>query len=344
MATTDAVYATARPAERNALLHLTARSDRKGLGQLACPLCALLATGALVWSARSALWLAPAMFLHGIILVFLFAPLHEAVHWTAFRCRRLNDAVAWACGAVLMLPPAYFRAFHFAHHRHTQDPARDPELAAPKPAHACRLPVARLGPASGASNSSRRGAMRALAWTSRSSEHGTGSAIVREARLLLGLYLLAAVGSIALSSAALLYLWVGPALLGQPFLRLYLLAEHTGCPLVASMLENSRTTRSLAPIRRLAWNMPYHAEHHACPALPFHALPSSAPPAAGSNRRPGAGLCRCPPRDSGGPAPGRVRARSGDARPERPAQLTHNGVAGSSSSRLGAIGSPQLTQ
>jgi hypothetical protein len=90
------------------------------------------------------------------------------------------------------------------------------------------------------------------AGTSRSSE--PAPAAIVSARLLLGLYLLAAVGSIALSSAALLYLWVGPALLGQPFLRLYLLAEHTGCPLVASMLENSRTTRSLAPIRRLAWN------------------------------------------------------------------------------------------
>jgi fatty acid desaturase len=41
------------------------------------------------------------------------------------------------------------------------------------------------------------------------------------------------------------------------------------------MFENSRTTRSLAPIRRLAWNMPYHAEHHACPALPFHTLPAA---------------------------------------------------------------------
>jgi fatty acid desaturase len=92
---------------------------------------------------------------------------------------------------------------------------------------------------------------------------------------LLGLYLLALLASIAAASAALLYLWVAPVLLGQPFLRLYLLAEHTGCPLVANMLENSRTTRSLAPLRRLAWNMPYHAEHHAYPALPFHALPAA---------------------------------------------------------------------
>ena len=28
-------------------------------------------------------------------------------------------------------------------------------------------------------------------------------------------------------------------------------------------------------MRRLAWNMPFHAEHHAHPALPFHALPAA---------------------------------------------------------------------
>jgi fatty acid desaturase len=99
--------------------------------------------------------------------------------------------------------------------------------------------------------------------------------IVREARLLLGFYALLALGSIIAGSDAPLIFWLVPALLGQPFLRMYLLAEHTGCPLVPAMLENSRTTRSTALIRRLAWNMPYHAEHHAHPALPFHALPAA---------------------------------------------------------------------
>ena len=64
-----------------------------------------------------------------------------------------------------------------------------------------------------------------------------------------------------------------PALLGQPFLRAYLMAEHGRCPQVADMLANSRTTFTTAAMRRLAWNMPYHAEHHAYPAVPFHALP-----------------------------------------------------------------------
>ena len=79
------------------------------------------------------LWVAPAIVLHGAVLAFLFCPLHESIHRTAFASRWLNDLVAWICGALLMLPPGYFRLFHFAHHRFTQDPARDPELAVAAP-------------------------------------------------------------------------------------------------------------------------------------------------------------------------------------------------------------------
>jgi fatty acid desaturase len=272
MTSSNAIYATARAGDRHALVRLTVRSNAKGLLRLAGHLGAVLSTGALVWAARVSLWLLPAMIGHGILLVSLFAPLHESIHWTAFRWRRLNEAVAWACGAVLMLPPEFFRAFHFAHHRHTQDPERDPELAVAKPRglgeylwHVSGLPYWWERLTTMLSHACGRVREPFIAPRRR-------PGIVREARLLLGAYLLSALASIFLSNPALLYLWVGPVLLGQPFLRLYLLAEHTGCPLVSSMLENSRTTRSLAPVRWLAWNMPYHAEHHAYPALPFHAL------------------------------------------------------------------------
>jgi len=67
--------------------------------------------------------------------------------------------------------------------------------------------------------------------------------------------------------------WVVPVVLGQPALRLYLMAEHTLCPLNDDMLENTRTTYTNGFMRYLAWNMPYHAEHHAFPAVPFHRLP-----------------------------------------------------------------------
>jgi len=261
--------------ERRALRDLATRSDRQGIVQLAGHTAALLATGGLVWLALGSVWLVAAMLVHGIVLVFLFAPLHETVHKTAFRSHRLNDAIARVCGGLLILPPAYFRAFHFAHHRHTQDPARDPELMRPKPDtvgrylwHVSGLPY--WGQRIATTLRHARGKVDESFIPAR--EHGH---VTREARRLLGAYLLLAAGSLALGSAALLWLWVLPALLGQPFLRAYLLAEHTGCPLIPDMLRNSRTTRSVSLVRRLAWNMPYHAEHHAYPALPFHALPAA---------------------------------------------------------------------
>jgi len=42
---------------------------------------------------------------------------------------------------------------------------------------------------------------------------------------------------------------------------------------VANMFENTRTTFTNRAGRFLAWNMPYHAEHHAYPAVPFYQLP-----------------------------------------------------------------------
>src|SRR5215813_12904801 len=90
----------ANPSDVAGLIHLT------GHGAL------LAATAALIWLASGSLLLPIALVLHGIVLVFLFAPLHESVHRTAFRSRRLNDAVAWAAGIMLLLPPNWFRAFH----------------------------------------------------------------------------------------------------------------------------------------------------------------------------------------------------------------------------------------
>jgi fatty acid desaturase len=59
----------------------------------------------------------------------------------------------------------------------------------------------------------------------------------------------------------------GPALLRT--------AWHLGVLALTGTLlgENMRTTLTLVPVRLFAWNMPYHSEHHAYPAVPFHALP-----------------------------------------------------------------------
>ena len=92
-----------------------------------------------------------------------------------------------------------------------------------------------------------------------------------EARAMLAVYALAA-ASLALTPL-LLWTWILPVVLGMPALRLYVLAEHGRCAFVADMFENTRTTLTNRLLRGLAWNMPYHAEHHAFPDVPFHRLP-----------------------------------------------------------------------
>src|SRR5215475_9569688 len=119
--------------DRERLRLWSQRSDAPGLSHLAGHLIALAATGFLVWLARGTFWIWPAMWAHGVVLIFLFTPLHECIHRTAFKTRALNEVIAFVIGVLIVLPREYFRAFHFAHHRFTQDPARDPELARPKP-------------------------------------------------------------------------------------------------------------------------------------------------------------------------------------------------------------------
>jgi len=263
-----------RLVDRASLVRLDRQSDLRGLLRLAGHGGALLLSGSLVLAVAGGFLVWPAMVLHGAILVFLFAPLHETIHRTAFRSRRLNDGVAWVAGAILLLPPEYFRRFHFAHHRYTQDPARDPELAVAKPTslrawalYVSGLPywIAEI----------RLICRHALGRVTESFVPAHASArIIREARILCTVYGAVAAGAVVAGSTLPLLLWVGPALLGQPLLRLYLLAEHTGCALGPDMLENSRTTQTNTVVRYFAWNMPFHAEHHAYPSVPFHALPA----------------------------------------------------------------------
>ncbi len=259
--------------DRATLRRLSRRSNARGMVQLALHGALLCATGALVWASRGSAWLLPAVILHGVVLNFLFCALHETIHRTAFASRRANDAVAWICGAILCLPPEYFRLFHFAHHRFTQDPARDPELAQAEPL-TVRSYLWRM---SGLPNWHQRLTVTLRhALAGRVTEPFVPAAkrrmIVHEARALWLCYWAIFTLSLALRSADALIYWVLPVLAGQPFLRLFLLAEHSGCALSGNMYANTRTTYTNAAVRLLTWQMPFHVEHHAFPAVPFHAL------------------------------------------------------------------------
>ncbi len=116
------------------LAGLYARSDLRGAGRTAAHAALLAATGELIHATRGTWWLPAAMLAHGLVLVALFAAMHEAVHYSAFRSRRLNEVVGWLAGLGILYNATYYRQFHFAHHRYAQDPGRDPELlTAPPP-------------------------------------------------------------------------------------------------------------------------------------------------------------------------------------------------------------------
>ncbi|KIC07471.1 fatty acid desaturase [Leisingera sp. ANG-M1] len=250
---------------------LNERSDAKGLRHLAghlgaiCLCAALIIRGVPLWQL--------VMLVQGILLVFLFTLLHETSHKTPFKTGWINEAAGHLCGFILFLPATWFRYFHFAHHRYTQIPGKDPELAEAKPEswagylrHISGIPVwishgrTLLGNAAGRCSDD---------FVPQARRSKTAS----EARVYLLLYAALLAVSLWLQTLVLLYVWLLPLLLGQPFLRLYLLAEHGRCAFVANMFENTRTTFTNRLVRAIAWNMPFHTEHHSYPSVPFHKLP-----------------------------------------------------------------------
>ncbi len=252
----------------------TSRSDARGAARLGIHLVLLVATAVATVRTWGTWWGMAAVPAEGIVLSALFCAAHECIHRTAFRSRRVNDAVAALAGAPLLLPSRWFRLFHAAHHRFTQDPARDPELRGWKPRTHAGIVAHALGLSYWWAMS---GVVVRLARGRADAPYlapGHRTAVVRQARRLAVAIVAAVVASAATRSWLLVQVWIVPALVGQPLLRGYLLAEHTGCPTVPDMTANTRTTLTNPLVRFLAWNMPFHTEHHAHPQVPFHQLPA----------------------------------------------------------------------
>lgn len=248
---------------------LTTPSTAAGLWHLAGHIGLLIAGAIWIGLGWPLWWLV--LLPYGVTLVFLFTLEHECTHKTPFANTTLNEVVGHATGLIMILPFQWFWYFHLAHHRWTNIPDQDPELAAPRPDtwgqmawHITGLPYwwAMIRQVVGNAFS-----VPLAAYVPKSAM----PRIRREAQIMLCLYVIAVI--VTFFVPILLWIWIIPALIGQPFLRVYLLAEHGRCPPVANMFENTRTTITSRAIRFIAWNMPYHAEHHIFPAVPFHKLP-----------------------------------------------------------------------
>jgi len=212
----------------------------------------------------------------------LFAPFHECTHRTAFRSPAGNRMGAWITGIPFGMAPSVYRTFHYEHHRHTQDLARDPELLDPRYA---LWPDTRLGwfiansgyglmmlkirPLLGFALKDSSRWQEFAPWVSQATDP---EQLARECRILLACWV-GFLGSVLLLPGGLW--WWFAAWFTHVFQTLWVSAEHSGLPHEGSILRRTRTVRTNPFVRFWLWNMNYHAEHHGWPAIPWHQLPAA---------------------------------------------------------------------
>jgi fatty acid desaturase len=212
-----------------------------------------------------------------------FACEHETAHATAFKSKALNVIAGRLCGFVQLYPSVLFKEFHFTHHRYTHDPHKDPEISfggKPMPAAVSSLP-------------------NYIVWIT-----GMPLYFIKFVMLFVSLIglpefikkatfpfvknrvrgaLFFEALTIVLVHAIIVYLAINyytgfwgiytALFLGHSFLAIYLVPEHNGLTHEGTIMEKTRTMYVNPFVKFVMWNMPYHAEHHAYPAVPFHALP-----------------------------------------------------------------------
>jgi fatty acid desaturase len=259
------------------LKRLSVRSDVKGALQTASFAAAIACTTTVIIliPTSAILALIPVLLIHGVLLNCLYAGQHEMSHWTAFRTRRLNDVFGHLFGLVTLNPFLTDRWMHFAHHRATQDPGRDPELMGMKAYSRAGYLLDLIGidfwrrrVAAILNTAAARGLENA--WWLGARERRL---VIWEARAHVAIWGLIALASVAFRSGDAVLFWIGPLLATKGVHQLQNTGEHTAMPQTPDIFVNTRTLTGPPIIRWLMWNMSYHTAHHAYPATPFHALP-----------------------------------------------------------------------
>lgn len=282
----DAVFDQRELLSRETLRELQTRSDAQSYWRLTLHLGAIVLLGYLV-SFSAALPVVAAIFTIALAFAWaaVFAPFHECIHRTAFKSRTANAIGAWLTGIPFAMAPAVYRAFHFEHHRHTQDPDRDPELLG-FPDGYSSWPTTWLGwlmMGSGYGLLVLKGtpllrfstaptdAWDRIAWWTPPPEDRRRMAW--ENRIVLGLWVIFLVTAAIIIDGG--WWLIAAAWLAQIIEALWVAAEHTGLPQTGSILERTRTVQSSPFVRWWIWNMNYHAEHHAWPGIPWYRLPAT---------------------------------------------------------------------
>jgi fatty acid desaturase len=250
---------------------LCVASNGRGAIQTLSHVGAIAVTGTLLWLWRGTWWAVPIFAVHGVLLNFLYAGQHELSHWTVFRTGWVNEWVGRVFGFVLFYPRTFDQVQHMAHHRFTQDWARDGELARER--YTMSSYLLWMSGATYWYTRWRRILRFSLGIVAEPYLPGKRHAeLIREARWHLAGYALIAGLSLALHSGVAVTLWLAPMLVMKPVHQLQNTIEHLGLPHEDNVLANTRSTRTNALMRWLGWQMQYHTAHHAFPGVPFHRL------------------------------------------------------------------------
>ena len=269
----DEVFARRDLIEPKLLRQLCTASDAAGWRQLGSHLGAIALTGLMLRATMVTWWMLPVFVAHGVLLNFLYAGQHELSHWTVFRTRRLNMVFGRLFGFVLFYPRDFDQIQHGAHHRYTQEWARDGELARDRYT-LLSYALWMLGPTYWYTRWRRIVRFGLGVVTEPYIPASRHADVIREARLHLLGYAAIAVVSVACGSWAAVLYWLAPMLATKVVHQLQNTIEHLGLPHAPDILANTRSTRTNAVMRWMCWNMQYHTAHHAFPGVPFHRLPA----------------------------------------------------------------------
>lgn len=260
----------------------TDRRDGPGILRIAVQLGGMAVAAPLAFTPGAGTAGLLAFCVYSALLGTLFGPFHETLHRTAFRTRWLGEAVCWLTCTLLITTPTVYRAFHGEHHRHTHQLGHDPELFVPALARWAPNATVMLAGMSGLPMTLIKVGWL-LAGLRLMPSHITRQILrfvppVRLTRVCAESWLVFAVHALVmagLSYAGLAWWrWLLSWWLSHAVLSTYVSVEHAGLTTSGSVLERTRSMRTNGIVRFLFWNMPYHAEHHGWPAVPFYNLPA----------------------------------------------------------------------
>tara|TARA_B100000029_G_C17529820_1_gene942917 strand:+ start:264 stop:1229 length:966 start_codon:yes stop_codon:yes gene_type:complete len=250
------------------------RSNIDGLFHLSLHFLLILFTGTVLFFSLGTYFQYPIILFHGIFIAFLYAGLHECIHKTAFKNRLLNEVVGHFIGFILLRSFLNGRYRHMAHHTFTQHPDKDPDIVNfPKNYLEYIKHITSLTIWWRLLDNIVRHIFGFL--NKQEKEYIPKSEInnlIKESRIMmLGYFFIFSI-SIYYSSYIFLIYWIIPRIIGEPFLRLIRMVEHTGKEESANMIKNTRTSHASNFLKFIYWNMPFHVEHHLYANVPFYRL------------------------------------------------------------------------